>query len=194
MRLPTPVVPATLTKRIDDVRAEVLDSRGDAPEPSWLLSFMTRDGPALLRLLWRSLGNQQDVLDAYQECLLRLLARGTADKPPPRRYVFQTALHIALDMRRRRRVRDNHMFPLASERPLRGLTSRTPRPSYVELMDRLREAIDALPPRLREVIILRDLAEMPYRDVSRVLGLSVPTTRVYRHEAITRLMSLLKEQ
>lgn len=192
MKLWTPLVPARLQQRVEAVDASIAQSHGAQPAHAWLLKLMREDGPAIVRLLWRALGKEQDVLDAYQECLVRLLGVDAASTPPPRKYAFQTALNIAIDQRRRRKVRQDHMLPVALERPLPKLTSEAPRPSYVELMELLRQAIDALPDRLREVILLHDLAEMNYKDVADVLGLTVGTARVYRHEAITQLSEALR--
>src|SRR5262245_10203904 len=59
-------------------------------DQGWVLNVMRQDGAAIVRLLWRMLGREQDVLDAYQECFCRLLAyEKTAEEgPPPRGYVF----------------------------------------------------------------------------------------------------------
>ena len=55
------------------------------------------------------------------------------------------------------------------------------------MVEELREAIESLPERLRDVITLRDLAEMSYRDVSKILKITPGTARVYRREAIVEL-------
>ena len=38
----------------------------------WVLTAMQHHGAALVGMLWRILGNEQDVCDAYQETFLRL--------------------------------------------------------------------------------------------------------------------------
>ena len=38
----------------------------------WVLSAMHRHGATLTALLWRILGNEQDVCDAYQDTFLQL--------------------------------------------------------------------------------------------------------------------------
>ena len=42
----------------------------------WILSTMSRYGHELVNLLWRILGNEQDVCDAYQTTFLHLLNQG----------------------------------------------------------------------------------------------------------------------
>ena len=46
------------------------------------------------------------------------------------------------------------------------------------LQERLRSAVSRLPEYLREVVILRDLAELPYAGVGKILGISAATARV----------------
>lgn len=160
----------------------------------WVLRVMRADGPALVRLLWRMLGREQDVLDAYQDTFCRLIGMGdTQSAPPPRGYIFRTAMNIALDMRRRRKVRVEHLEAAAYARTVAGSESAPARSSSISLVEELREAIEALPQRLRDVVVLRDLAEMSYGDVARILGITGGTARVYRREAIVALAARLKE-
>lgn len=173
-----------------------MDWSAVAADQRWVLRSLREDGPALVRLLWRMLGREQDVLDAYQDCYCRLLAQARdASEPPGRGYIFRTAMNVAQDHRRRRRVRQTHWPALAALRSQD--TGEAPSPQEAaaqgDLVEALRLAMETLPQRLREVVALRDLAEMSYRDVARVLGLTVGTARVYRRQAIVALSELLKE-
>ena len=55
------------------------------------------------------------------------------------------------------------------------------------LQKELRSAIARLPEYLREVIALRDLAEMPYSQVAKILGITASSARAYRSKAVTLL-------
>ena len=55
------------------------------------------------------------------------------------------------------------------------------------LQEELRGAISKLPEYLRDVVALRDLAELPYTQVGRILGITAAAARVYRFKAITLL-------
>ncbi len=59
------------------------------------------------------------------------------------------------------------------------------------LQDKLRAAIAKLPNYLTDVVVLRDLAELSYEQVSNILGISAPTARVYRSKAITLLAAIM---
>ena len=52
---------------------------------AWVLTTMRKDGPALIRLLWRMLGREDDVLDAYQDCFCKLIAYSEKTSRRPNR-------------------------------------------------------------------------------------------------------------
>jgi RNA polymerase sigma factor (sigma-70 family) len=55
------------------------------------------------------------------------------------------------------------------------------------LQETLRECIAQLPEHLRNVVTLRDLAELSYAQIGRILGISAATARVYRCKAVQLL-------
>jgi RNA polymerase sigma-70 factor (ECF subfamily) len=61
------------------------------------------------------------------------------------------------------------------------------------LRSQLLDAIDRLPPRLRSVVVLKDLIGRPHRDVARQLDVSVPAVRVRLHRAHRWLHEVLRE-
>lgn len=60
-----------------------------------------------------------------------------------------------------------------------------------DLRDRLVVALDGLPPKLRAVVVLRDVYEMPHDDIADELGISVTAAKVRLHRARHRLRSEL---
>jgi RNA polymerase sigma factor (sigma-70 family) len=63
------------------------------------------------------------------------------------------------------------------------------------LQEALRRRIAQLPEHLRNVVALRDLAELSYAQVGKILGISAGTARVYRCKAIQLLaMWMSKEE
>ena len=62
-----------------------------------------------------------------------------------------------------------------------------------ETLDRVRSAIDRLPPRQREVIILRDVAGFDAQAVSAVLAITPENQRVRLHRARAAVRKVLEE-
>ena len=156
----------------------------------WVLSTMQRYGQELVTMLWRILGNEQDVCDAYQDTFLRLAHYEGRRKPEHiKAYIFRTASNIAISMLRRRiaeaRVVGRHFAKEARKRnpensPTNELDSKC-------LQETLRCCITQLPEHLRNVITLRDLAELSYAQIGAMLGISASTARVYRCKAVQLL-------
>lgn len=169
-----------------------IDYSGIRSNQAWVLSVMRKDGAAIVRLLWRMLGREDDVLDAYQECFCKLIALAEKEgEPPCRSFVYKVATNVALDMARRRKTQRTHLEPVAQIATERASAQSAGGASSELMIEELRAAIETLPERLRDVIVLRDLAELSYRDVARTLNLTAGTARVYRREAIVMLSQKL---
>jgi RNA polymerase sigma factor (sigma-70 family) len=74
-----------------------------------------------------------------------------------------------------------------------GAVSKGPDDSLQQRMDRVRidAALRALPPILREVIVLRELEEMSYEDIGRVADIALGTVMSRLSRARARLKELL---
>ena len=152
----------------------------------WILSAMQSHGQELVTMLWRILGNEQDVCDAYQDTFL-LLAHYEGGRKPEciKAYIFRVANNVAISMLRRRiaekkRVSTAVVAKKIVSSPAKELNSKS-------LQETLRCCIARLPEHLRNVITLRDLAELSYAQIGRILGISAATARVYRCKAIQLL-------
>jgi RNA polymerase sigma factor (sigma-70 family) len=149
----------------------------------WVLSIMQRHGRELVTMLWRILGNEQDVCDAYQDTFLQLAHYEGGQKPEHvKAYIFRTANNVAISMLRRRIAERKRMSTAIITgkhipSPAKELDSKY-------LQESLRCYIAQLPEHLRNVITLRDLAELSYAQIGRILGISAATARVYRCKAL----------
>ena len=163
----------------------------------WVLSAMQSHGRELVTMLWRILGNEQDVCDAYQDTFLRLAHYEGGQKPEHiKAYIFRSASNVAMSMLRHRIAERKNLSEAAATRkvesppPVNELNSKY-------LQESLRCCIVQLPEHLRNVVMLRDLAELSYAQLGRILGISAATARVYRYKAIQLLavwMSKEKEE
>ncbi len=172
----------------DTLSGEAVDS-----SQRWVLAAMQRHGPELVTMLWRVLGNEQDVCDAYQTTFLRLAHIEDGRKPKHlKAYLFRTANNTAITMLRRRAVEN---------RALSGMENHPGRDHVTEpdfdtqyLADSLRRYIAELPEHLRSVVTLRDLGELSYAEVAHVMGISAGTARVYRCKAVQLLAAWMSKE
>lgn len=135
--------------------------------------YLSHKGP-LLRFLTRSLGSSRDAEDVAHETFARLLAAPCRDRiESPIALLKRIALNIVRDGFRSERYRRAQMAgieaPLLSGQP-------DPGPERVvadrQRLSRLRAAIDALPPRCREVFVLHKMHGKSQAEVAAALGIS----------------------
>jgi RNA polymerase sigma factor (sigma-70 family) len=115
--------------------------------------------------------------DLVQHTLTRLLSRAP-DKAGHLGYARTTLLRRWLDLGRRRTRR---------RRSLRQLALTLPRWSESASADdraaRIRDAVDALPPKQRAALVLRIVAELDYTSIAEAMDCSVEAVRANLHLA-----------
>jgi len=152
----------------------------------WILSTMSRHGQELVTMLWRILGNEQDVCDAYQSTFLQLAHYQARQKPEHvKAYIFRTASNVAITVLRRKIAERKRLSRTAQK--AKRVNSPEDQLDSKLLAESLRCCMAQLPEHLRDVIMLRDLGELSYAQVGRMLGITPATARVYRCKAIQLL-------
>jgi RNA polymerase sigma factor (sigma-70 family) len=159
----------------------------------WILAAMGKYGHELITMLWRILGNEQDVCDAYQTTFLRLAHHEDGLKPKwVKAYLFRTASNTAISMLRQRvteRKVLSSTLPAAEDAPDVQVDV-----NVKHLTENLRHHVAQLPEHLRNVIMLRDFGELSYSEVARIMGISVGTARVYRCKAVQLLATWMNKE
>jgi len=163
-----------------------------AEDQQWIIALLRRQGPIVLTVLWRMLGSEQEVLDAYQTAVCHLAAKGPLGiGGNPGGYFYRTAVNVAIDSIRARRRQQAHWPRLAEIRQQDASPGALAVCGEREMLDRMKQAICELPRHLRNVVILRDLAQLPYAQVARMLGIRSGTARLYRRQAVVQLADLM---
>jgi len=161
----------------------------------WVLTAMNQYGDSLIKLLWRILGQEQDVCDAYQETFLKLAHCQDGIRPRNiKAYLFRTAGNVAVShlRKKKRHLRACQQIALNSAtQPNENVPGEI---DQMELQQKLRDQILQLPQYLRNVVFLHDLGEMSYQQAAQTLGISVATARVYRCRAIQFLAARLADR
>ncbi len=88
---------------------------------------------------------------------------------------------------------DESVGRLADRLVARG-TSPSRRMIRAELRDRLKAALDRLPPRDREVLVMRHLEQMEIAEIAAVLGLTTGAVMTRHTRALARLRGLLDDE
>ena len=164
-----------------------------------LLTVFLEHRNALLRFLVRRLDNPALAEDLTQETWVRAArADGVAAVANPRAYLFRIAANLALDHQRH----VAHRVELESVAGVENIVTRVadPRPSPEKTaIDRaefaaLLAAVDALPPRCREVFILARFEGATYSEVAARLGIARSTVVSHMVTALAALERALRRK
>lgn len=162
------------------------------PDPEiarWFANDVEPHEGALRAYLRREFPAHPDIDDLVQETYARLL-RARDQKPlrAPRAFLFATARNAALDFFRRRRAvaidgtAEIERLPILEDRP--GVPETVCHDQELRL---LAEAIESLPPRCREVIILRKIHGLSHREIAGRLQISENTVNAQVAFGVLRL-------
>jgi RNA polymerase sigma factor (sigma-70 family) len=160
----------------------------------WILSAMQKHGEGLITILWRLLGNEQDVCDAYQDTFLQLAHYDSQQKPDNvKAYMFRTATNVAISMLRRKEM--EHKFARTATAEAHSAQNHNSHDfDAQQLRVTLRKHITRLPEHLRNVVMLHDLGELSYEQVGKILLIPPATVRVYRCKAVQLLAVWMSEK
>lgn len=146
-----------------------------------------------LRLIRRGLDAQQ-ASDAVHDIFLRLLRFPPADLRDPGAYLRRSADTMAIDHWRRQQRHVALFEPLASEEAAASDETLSAEALMLagERDARLRRAIEDLPPRSREVLLLHKYDGLSYAEIALRLGIARNTVMVHLANAMRSLRAALR--
>lgn len=163
--------------------------------PDWE-AIIREHGPAVWQTAYRLVNNRADADDCMQETFVAavgLARRGKVRSWPA--MLKRLAIARSIDCLRRRTSR---RMQDGSEPVLSAALSDDPPPETVvenlELTEILRDALTKLPPQQAEVVCLRYLGEMDYKEISKELRISVGHVGMILSRAREKLRELLAER
>lgn len=172
-------------------------ARGAEPgDARWFIEEVHAHDGQLKAYLRSAYPAVRDVDDVVQESYIRVWRRHAA-KPikSAKNFLFSVARHLALDLLRHERVSPiKPVTDLAGLPVMDGAAGSVETACTNEEVALLVQAIDALPPRCREILILRKLQGMPQKEIARRLGLSEQTVQVQVGRGTRRCEEFLRER
>jgi RNA polymerase sigma-70 factor (ECF subfamily) len=138
----------------------------------------------------------RDVDDVVQESFLRTWRTRESQRiRSARAFLFQVARRVALDLvRRDRRAPFQAVTDLTALPTLESGLNGAEAAGVQEKLHLVADAIEALPPRCRQVVILRKLQGVPQKQVAAQLGLSEKTVESQLSRGIARLEEFLRNR
>lgn len=145
-------------------------------------------------LAFRLMGDEEDARDVVQEAYLRAyrgLRRFRGDAQFSTWMYRITANCAATHLGRRQKHRHDELDESAPVADERADNDPQLRADADDLRTRLRLALEGLPPRLRSVVILRDVYDLPHEAIAAELGISESAAKVRLHRARNKLREQL---
>jgi RNA polymerase sigma-70 factor, ECF subfamily len=148
-------------------------------------------------LAFRLTGNEEDARDVVQETYLRAWKairrfRGDAQFST---WLYRITANTSSSMTQRRsRTRADSLDDqgeLVDDRPFANPEASS---EASALHQRLSAAVAELPPKLRAIVVLKDVYDLPHEAIAEELGISVAAAKVRLHRARKRLRDVLFEE
>jgi len=166
------------------------------PAPEVKLWFVREVLPleaALMRYLRSSYRNAGEATDLRQDIYAEVIASAQRQIPESAKsFVFTIAHHIMVDRMRRERIVP--MDTLADVDKL-GLASESPSPDRIVIardeLRQLRAAIELLPPRSREIVVMARIEGLPGREIAARLNLTDATVSYHLKKGMQQLVDIL---
>ena len=154
--------------------------------------FAAARSPELLRLAYVLTGDRHAAEDLLQTAFTRAAAHWGRVHRSPEAYLRKIMYREQVSLWRRRSRRPETVM---AELPEPGGHQQLAGDQLASADSRLalRQALLALPPGKRVVLVLRYLEDMPEAQVAAVLGCSVGTVRSQTHKAIRQLKTVLPD-
>jgi RNA polymerase sigma-70 factor (ECF subfamily) len=145
------------------------------------LEQLLRDNYSMMRAVcWRILSNESDADDATQNAMMAIVKNFSSfdERSAFSTWAYRIATNAALDELRRRRRRpltllghDNgEAMDIADQRSEDQF-------SHIDAHDELSSALALIPEEYRVALVLRDVADLDYEEISHILDVPIGTVR-----------------
>lgn len=154
-------------------------------------SLIERHQKALYGFTLRALGHHADADDVVQATFVQAYTKlaNFRGESSFKTWLFRIAMNLCRDRRRRERRRRETPWEdvLAASGDQAGAVE-----PPIGLQSSLQRWVQQLPHRQRSVLSLRIYADLPFRDIARLEGISEGSAKVSYHHAIKRLKQWLE--
>ncbi|HVT25202.1 MAG TPA: RNA polymerase sigma factor [Rhizomicrobium sp.] len=145
---------------------------------------------ALMQFLQHNWRNQSDIADLRQEVYVRVCEAAREAQPDnTKAFVFRTARNILIN-----RVRREHVVPIEAVADVDALNLAADEPSpdrtviARDELRRLQSALDRLPERCREAVILGRIEGLSGREIAERMGITESTVSIHLANGVRALV------
>lgn len=185
--------------RFEDVPDKELVERIIAGERELYEVIMRRYNQQLYRITWSYLSDEEAVRDTMQSAYIKAFEKLDTFRGEARfsTWLVRIAINEALQAVRNRKKRGEKISVTELLQNHQMVASRNKNPAMEternDLMERLEEAIEGLPPKYRSVFVMREVEQMSTRETADCLDITRSNVKVRLHRARNMLRDHLEE-
>jgi RNA polymerase sigma-70 factor, ECF subfamily len=155
----------------------------------------------LTNFVFRFVGDMDDCQDIVQESFVRAYRNRASYKPVAKfsTWMYTIATNLAKSFLRRRKLRRVFSFSRSADEPepIYEVPDENARADALleanQRQERIQQALDELPNRYREIVVLRDIQELSYEEIAAITGLPMGTVKSRINRARALLQEMLKD-
>jgi RNA polymerase sigma-70 factor (ECF subfamily) len=192
-------------KRSYDPPDETLMLRYQQGDRSAFATLVRRHQMPLYNFALRQVRVPQVAEDVVQESFVRVVQNAADFKHEARftTWVYTITRNLCIDHLRKRALRKHPSLDESrgeeGDGPTLGEQTADPRASVereatgTELKERIARAVDTLPDEQREVFLMRELSNLPFKEIAEITGVPENTVKSRMRYALERLQEALSE-
>lgn len=193
------VAPDTTGAQLNNLTDEELIAAFQKDVTPAFNELVARYKDPLTNFVFRFVGDRDDCDDIVQEAFVRVYRNKHAYKPIAKfsTWIYTIATNLAKSRLRQRKLRNMFSIGDGGEDALSDIPDEQARPDRTTdsslAAGRIQKALDALPVKFREVVVMRDIQELSYEEIAAVTGLNIGTVKSRINRARSQLQEMLKD-
>lgn len=174
----------------------MIESKQDATGLTGIAMAFVENTTFLKRFLTRYFSNRQDIEDVVQETYLRAhIEEKRKGIEHPKGFLFRVAKNVALKkLSKKSRQITDYIEDLTTPVVLETEASIDDHLEAEELLGLYCEAVTTLPPKCREVFLLRKVHGLAHKEIAARMGLSTSSIDKYLRRGILTCEAFIREQ
>jgi RNA polymerase sigma factor (sigma-70 family) len=159
----------------------------------WFLREVLPLEPLLMQFLHRNWRNQDDVADLRQEVYVKVWIAAHKQFPDhTKRFVLATARNLIIN-----KLRDAHVVPIELIADVDALGSAIDAPGVDQTvmardeLRRLQDALDQLPPRCREAVLLAHVEGLAGHEIAQRMGITRAAVSIHLAQGLRTLTNIM---
>jgi RNA polymerase sigma-70 factor (ECF subfamily) len=196
---------SAIPKRVLDPPDETLMLRYQQGDRAAFAQLVRRHQTSLFNFALRQVRAPQVAEDVVQETFVRVVQNAVDFKHEARftTWIYTITRNLCIDQLRKRALRKHPSLDESrgeeGDGPSLGEQTADPRASVereatgTELKERIARAVDTLPDEQREVFLMREIANLPFKEIAEITGVPENTVKSRMRYALERLQEALAE-